>query len=237
MTIPVTLVFITYFFNDKLVFTFDPDLSKRVGELDRFHLFSQSFQKLSEIEMKRWPVSLCLFLFFFYSPVSALAGTNTVDFAPDDNGFVDILRSTNPADRTLVEFPVHYLYSACEFGPVGNIGNFKKAVMGADIWTESKGWASEALLKIGYTNKGGAERKGWNDAVLNSSVPATRAAWVDGDGLASGTLPGRVVNIFLGRIKTLFTADSPHVTPLPVSSEALLFGSGLVGLIGISRKF
>lgn len=63
-------------------------------------------------------------------------------------------------------------------------------------------------------------------------------AWTD-DGKAhdgSGSFASHAINSAMEKITTLFTAGSAPISSETFSSTALLFGSGLIGLFGISRK-
>jgi hypothetical protein len=52
----------------------------------------------------------------------------------------------------------------------------------------------------------------------------------------TGTVNGQILRIMIEKFKNLSAAGSAQISSGSSSSTALLFGTGIIGLIGISRK-
>lgn len=98
-------------------------------------------------------------------------------------------------------------------------------------------------LSVGLKNKSvsavapSSAKRSTHPTSLFFWVP-TKMAWFNSLNVSqtTGTVKGLIIRLMIEKIKNLSTAGTALISSGSSSSTALLFGSGIIGLIGISRK-
>lgn len=109
--------------------------------------------------------------------------------------------------------------------------------------TNATGVAYDEKLSVGLRNKSisaaasSSAKRSTHPINLFFRVP-TEMALFDNRGVQQtpGTVNGLIIRIMIEKIKNLSAAGTALISSGSSSSTALLFGSGIIGLIGISRK-